>query len=36
LFLIIGVVILSGADRALEAFLVDVSPPWLTNLTTRF
>ena len=36
LFLVIGVFILSGADKALEAFLVDVSPPWLTDLTTRF
>ena len=36
LLLVIGVLIISGADKALETFLVDVSPEWLTNLTTRF
>jgi cytochrome c-type biogenesis protein len=36
LLLVIGVLVISGADKALEAFLVDVSPSWLTNLTTRF
>lgn len=35
-FLVIGALVLSGADRALEAFLVDVSPQWLTDLTTRY
>ena len=28
--------ILSGADKPLEAWLVDQSPVWLTQLTTRF
>ncbi|WP_225708190.1 cytochrome c biogenesis CcdA family protein [Bradyrhizobium cenepequi] len=32
----IGLLILSGADRRLEAFLVEVSPEWLTQLTTQF
>lgn len=36
LFLIIGVLIMSGADKTLEAVLVDASPAWLTNLTTSF
>ena len=36
LLLVIGVLVISGADKALETFLVDVSPEWLTNLTTRF
>ena len=25
-----------GFDKSLEALLVDVSPPWLTQLTTQF
>ena len=32
----IGALILTGADRGLEASLVSASPAWLTNLTTRF
>ncbi len=36
LFVIIGVLIISGADRQLEAFLVDASPQWLTSITTSF
>jgi len=36
LLLIAGVLILSGLDKRLEAVLVDASPDWLTNLTTRF
>ncbi len=32
----LGVLILVGWDKSLEAYLVDVSPPWLTELTTRF
>lgn len=32
----IAALILSGADKPLEAWLVDVSPAWLTSLTTRF
>lgn len=32
----LALMILSGADRPVEAWLVDQSPAWLTNLTTRF
>ena len=32
----IGALILSGFDKRLEAFLVEASPAWLTELTTRF
>lgn len=32
----IGGLILSGLDKRLETVLVNASPPWLTNLTTRF
>ena len=34
--LMVGAVILTGADRSMEATLVSVSPAWLTDLTTRF
>ena len=34
--LAIAALILTGADRLLEAVLVDVSPAWLVTLTTRF
>jgi cytochrome c-type biogenesis protein len=33
---IVGVMILTGADKALEARLVELSPDWLTQLTTRY
>jgi sulfite exporter TauE/SafE len=33
---IIGLMILTGADKALEARLVELSPDWLTQLTTRY
>lgn len=36
LFVITGVLILSGQDKLLEATLVDLSPAWLTALTTQF
>jgi cytochrome c-type biogenesis protein len=36
LFVTIGVLVISGADKSLEAFLVDVSPSWLIDLTTYF
>ena len=36
LFVITGVLILSGQDKMLEAALVDLSPAWLTSLTTHF
>ena len=32
----LSVMILAGWDKPLEAWLVDVSPNWLTQLTTRF
>jgi cytochrome c-type biogenesis protein len=35
-FIAFGVATLTGADKALEAQLVDISPDWLTTLTTRF
>ncbi len=35
-FVVIGLVIVSGADKRLEAALVDASPQWLTDLTTSF
>lgn len=34
--LALEIVILSGADRYVEAKLVNASPQWLTNLTTQF
>lgn len=34
--LALGLSILSGADKSLEAALVAASPEWLTRLTTRF
>lgn len=37
LFLLVaGMFVITGADKALETFLVEVSPGWLTSLTTRF
>jgi cytochrome c-type biogenesis protein len=36
LLVLVGVMILSGLDKRLETILVDASPAWLTNLTTRF
>ncbi|MGT2437616.1 cytochrome c biogenesis CcdA family protein [Bradyrhizobium betae] len=36
LFVVIGFLIVTGADKMLEAVLVDASPAWLTNLTTTF
>jgi hypothetical protein len=33
---VVGVLIISGADKRLEAVLVEASPPWLTTLTTSF
>ena len=36
LLLLVGLAILSGQDKAFEAWAVRVSPDWLTNLTTRF
>ncbi len=36
ILLVIGLSILTGLDKHLEAFLVEASPAWLTELTTRF
>jgi len=36
LLVLFGILILSGADRHLETYLVAASPEWLTRLTTRF
>jgi hypothetical protein len=36
LLVAIGLFVATGFDKRLEAFLVDASPAWLTDLTTRF
>ena len=36
LLVLSGFLVLSGYDKKAEAFLVDASPDWLTELTTRF
>jgi len=36
LLVAVGLLVATGADKKLEAFLVDASPQWLTNLTTRY
>lgn len=36
LILAVGIGIMSGLDKSIEAFLVGISPDWLTDLTTRF
>ena len=36
LFILVGFMILSGLDKKLETLLVQVSPLWLVNLTTRY
>lgn len=35
-FVLIGGLILLGLDKTVETFLVEASPQWLTDLTTRF
>lgn len=35
-FILIGIAIVSGADKRIEAALVAASPSWLTELTTSF
>ena len=35
LLVAVGVLVLTGLDKRLEAILVDTSPAWLTDLTTR-
>ena len=32
----IGALVLTGVDKRVETLLVDQSPQWLTDLTTRF
>ena len=36
LLILIGALVLAGFDKHLETVLVDASPQWLTDLTTRF
>jgi cytochrome c-type biogenesis protein len=36
LFVAIGVLVLTSLDKSIETVLVEVSPQWLTDLTTRF
>jgi cytochrome c-type biogenesis protein len=36
LLILFGMLILTGLDKRLEALLVDLSPAWLTSLTTQF
>ena len=36
LLLAVGVLILTGLDKRIETLLVEASPAWLTELTTRF
>lgn len=36
LLLLVGLAILTGLDKAVESRLVELSPDWLTRLTTRF
>jgi cytochrome c-type biogenesis protein len=36
LLIILGLVIAGGIDKRIETLLVDISPAWLTELTTRF
>jgi len=33
-FVVVGIAIVSGVDKQIEALLVDLSPQWLTQLTT--
>jgi cytochrome c biogenesis protein CcdA len=36
LFVLVGLAVVTGLDKRVEATLVDASPAWLTDLTTRF
>ena len=36
LLVVVGLLIVSGLDKRLEAVLVEASPAWLTEITTRF
>ncbi|WP_430441008.1 cytochrome c biogenesis CcdA family protein [Shinella sp.] len=35
-FVVIGLLVVTGLDKQVEAVLVEISPAWLTSLTTRF
>ena len=34
--IVIGLLIVTGIDKIVETMLVEVSPRWLTSITTRF
>lgn len=34
--IVISLMVLTGLDKVVEGFLVEISPEWLTDLTTRF
>lgn len=34
--LLLGTLILAGLDKRIETFVIDISPAWLTHLTTRY
>ena len=36
IMLVLGVLIISGLDKHLEAALVNIAPDWLTRLSTTF
>jgi cytochrome c biogenesis protein CcdA len=36
ILIVAGILILTGLDKRLEAILVEASPAWLTELTTKF
>ena len=36
LFIAIGALVVTGADKSIETALVNASPQWLTDITTRF
>jgi hypothetical protein len=35
-FIAIGILVLTGLDKSVETALVEASPQWLTDFTTRF
>ncbi len=35
-FIAVGIMVLAGFDKTLEAALVEISPDWLVDITTRF
>jgi len=36
IMLVLGVLIATGADKSLEAWILDRTPDWLTAVTTKF